>query len=53
MTVDLHLTTVIAAPVELAVDLSLDIDVHVGSMSVSAARAITAVTGGRIGLGER
>jgi ligand-binding SRPBCC domain-containing protein len=44
--------TAIAAPVDTVFDLSLDIDVHTGSMAASGERAVAGVTAGRIGLGE-
>ena len=45
-------TTELAAPVVLAFDLSLDIDLHLASMGASGERAVAGVTTGRIGLGE-
>jgi ligand-binding SRPBCC domain-containing protein len=53
MTVRFEHTTVIAAPVELVFDLSLDIDSHLASMSDSNERAVAGVTSGLIGLGEQ
>jgi ligand-binding SRPBCC domain-containing protein len=48
-----ELTTVIDAPVERVFDLSLDIDVHTGSMAGSLERAVGGVTSGRIGPGQQ
>jgi ligand-binding SRPBCC domain-containing protein len=48
----IELTTVIRAPVERVFDLSLDIDVHTGSMAGSLERAVGGVTSGLIGLGQ-
>ena len=45
-------TTVVDASPARVFDLSLDIDVHVGSMSASGERAVAGRTSGRIGLGE-
>ena len=47
-----ELTTVIEAPVERVFDLSLDIDVHTGSMAGSLERAVGGVTSGLIGLNQ-
>jgi ligand-binding SRPBCC domain-containing protein len=52
VTVRFEHTVHIAAPVEVVFDLSLDIDVHVASMSKSGERAVAGVTRGPIGLGE-
>ena len=52
MTVEFALTTNIAATPERCFDLSLDIDLHLGSMAESGERAIAGVTTGAIGLGE-
>jgi ligand-binding SRPBCC domain-containing protein len=52
VTVEFVLTTNVAASPERCFDLSLDIDLHVGSMSDSDERAIAGVTTGTIGLGE-
>jgi len=48
-----ELTTVITAPVERVFDLSLDIDVHTGSMAGSLERAVGGVTSGLIGLDQQ
>ena len=53
MTVRFAHTTVVAAPVELVFDLSLDIDSHLASMSDSNERAVAGVTSGLVGLGEQ
>jgi ligand-binding SRPBCC domain-containing protein len=53
MTIRFEVETIIAAPVEVVFDLSLDIDVHVGSMSASKERAVAGVMSGSIGLGEQ
>jgi ligand-binding SRPBCC domain-containing protein len=52
VTVEFVVTTELTAPIEVAFDLSLDIDLHLASMSPSGERAIAGVTTGRIGLGE-
>ena len=52
MTVDFELVSKIAAPPERCFDLSLDIDLHVDSMTNSDERAVEGVTSGRIGLGQ-
>ena len=52
MTVEFVVTTELTAPIEVAFDLSLDIDLHLASMRASGERAIAGVTTGRIGLGE-
>jgi ligand-binding SRPBCC domain-containing protein len=52
VTTEFVLTTSIAAPPERCFDLSLDIDLHLGSMAESDERAIAGVTAGAIGLGE-
>ncbi|PWD51016.1 cyclase [Serinibacter arcticus] len=46
------LVTESSAPAEALFDASLDIDLHVASMSRSGERAVAGVTTGRIGLGE-
>jgi ligand-binding SRPBCC domain-containing protein len=48
----IELETDIDAPPELCFDLSLDIDLHLRSMSRSSERAIAGVTSGLIGLNE-
>lgn len=52
MTVEFEVVTTIAASMEAAFDLSLDIDAHLSSMSKSGERAIAGVTSGQIGLAE-
>lgn len=52
MTVEFEVTTVVAAPVEVVFDLSLDIDAHMASMAGSGEKAVGGVTSGQIGLGE-
>lgn len=52
MTVEFEHRTRIGAPVEVVLDLSLDIDAHMASMAHSGERAIGGVTSGLIGLGE-
>ena len=44
--------TFIAAPVERVFDLSLSIDLHLGSMTESRERAVAGVRAGKIGLDE-
>jgi hypothetical protein len=44
--------TLLPVGIEVAFDLSLDIDAHVGSMTGSDERAVGGVTAGIIGLGE-
>lgn len=50
--VEFELRTVVRAPIELAFERSLDIDLHVASMARSRERAVAGVTTGRIALGE-
>jgi ligand-binding SRPBCC domain-containing protein len=45
-------TTVVAAPVEVVFDASLEVDVHTSSMAASGERAVGGVTSGRLGLGD-
>jgi ligand-binding SRPBCC domain-containing protein len=52
VTVDFELVSNIAAPPERCFDLSLDIDLRVGSMTDSGERAVEGVTSGRIGLDQ-
>lgn len=52
MTVEFERRTTIAAPAEAVFDLSLDIEVHIASMTDSSERAISGVTSGLIGLAE-
>jgi ligand-binding SRPBCC domain-containing protein len=52
VTVDFELVSHIAAPPERCFDLSLDIDLHVRSMTDSDERAVGGITSGRIGLGQ-
>jgi ligand-binding SRPBCC domain-containing protein len=52
VTVAFEVSTSIAAPPEVAFDLSLDIDAHLGSQAAAGERAVGGVTSGRIGLGE-
>jgi ligand-binding SRPBCC domain-containing protein len=52
VTVEFVLETSIAAAPERCFDLSLDIDLHLGSMADSNERAIAGTTAGTIGLGE-
>ena len=52
MTVEFECRTSLEMPVDLAFERSLDIDLHVASMSRSRERAIRGVTSGSIGLGE-
>jgi ligand-binding SRPBCC domain-containing protein len=52
MTVAFEVSTSIAAPPDVAFDLALDIDAHVGSQVAAGERAIGGVTSGRIGLNE-
>jgi ligand-binding SRPBCC domain-containing protein len=44
VTVEFVVTTELTAPIEVAFDLSLDIDLHLASMSPSGERAIAGVT---------
>lgn len=52
MTVELEVVTVIDAPLEVAFDLAIDIDAHLGSQAGANERAVGGVTSGRIGLGQ-
>ncbi|MEZ4309048.1 MAG: hypothetical protein R3F14_13505 [Polyangiaceae bacterium] len=49
----LDITTLIAAPVERAFDLSRSIDLHTVSTAETGETAVAGVTSGLIGLGER
>jgi ligand-binding SRPBCC domain-containing protein len=47
-----EVTTRLASPAERVFDLSLDVEVHTGSMARSGERAVAGVTSGRLGLGD-
>lgn len=49
---EIHLCTYVPGPVDLAFDLSVDIDAHLASMAHSNERAVDGVSTGLIALGE-
>jgi ligand-binding SRPBCC domain-containing protein len=52
VTVELHLATDIAAPIERVFELARDLDVHARSMAHTGEQAIAGRTSGRIEMGE-
>jgi ligand-binding SRPBCC domain-containing protein len=53
VTVRFEHTAVVATPIDVVFDLSLDMDAHVASMARSRERIVGGVSHGRIGLGDQ